>query len=114
MGKFDKRLVGEKDGERSPAGKRRKFLAVTDTQTERKQLSGLAERFLRERCVKPLAMTPVRTLLIRLSESCQNRYQWSEPVPVVRTLLRRFLRKYQLCREAPPPGLISACTCCQV
>ena len=51
MGKFDRRLVGEKEGERLPAGKRRKFMDVTDTQTERKQLSGLADRFLRERCV---------------------------------------------------------------
>ena len=50
MGKFDRRLVGEKEGERLPAGKRRKFMDVTDTQTERKQLSGLADRFLRERC----------------------------------------------------------------
>ena len=50
MGKFDKRLVGEKDGERMPAGKRRKFMAVTDTQTERTQLTGLADKFLRERC----------------------------------------------------------------
>lgn len=28
MGKFDKRLEGEKDGERNPLGKRRKFMSV--------------------------------------------------------------------------------------
>ena len=49
MGKFDKKLVGEKEGERMPAGKRRKFMAVTDVQTERAQLTGLADKFLRER-----------------------------------------------------------------
>ena len=52
MGKFDKRLTGEKEGERSITGKRRKFLPVTDTKTERAQLTGLADKFLRERCVR--------------------------------------------------------------
>ena len=50
MGKFDKRLTGEKEGERNITGKRRKFLPVTDTKTERAQLTGLADKFLRERC----------------------------------------------------------------
>jgi regulator of ribosome biosynthesis len=49
MGKFDKRLKGEKEGERKPVGKRRKFMAVTDTKTEREKLSGFADKFLRER-----------------------------------------------------------------
>jgi hypothetical protein len=35
LGKFDKRLAGEKAGERAPLGKRRHFLPVTDTNTER-------------------------------------------------------------------------------
>lgn len=35
IGKFDKRLKGEKDGERAPLGKRRKFMSVTDTREER-------------------------------------------------------------------------------
>ncbi len=30
MGKFDKRAVGEKEGERTPAGKRRKLAPVVD------------------------------------------------------------------------------------
>lgn len=40
MGKFDKRLKGEKAGERAPLGKRRKFADVTDTATERGKVGG--------------------------------------------------------------------------
>lgn len=49
MGKFDKRLRGEKEGERVAPGKRRKFAAVEDTGTDRQRMLGLADRFLRER-----------------------------------------------------------------
>ncbi len=35
MGKFDKRLKGEKPEERTALGKRRQFLPVTDTGSER-------------------------------------------------------------------------------
>lgn len=49
MGKFDRRLQGEKDGERAPMGKRRKFLDVTDTAGERTKLSNYADKFIRER-----------------------------------------------------------------
>ena len=50
QGKFDRRLPGEKDGERSlQLGRRRKFLAVADTAAERRQVAGVADRLLRER-----------------------------------------------------------------
>ncbi|GFR50857.1 hypothetical protein Agub_g13140, partial [Astrephomene gubernaculifera] len=49
VGKFDKRLAGEKAGERAPLGKRRHFLSVTDTKGERSKISSLADKFLRER-----------------------------------------------------------------
>ncbi len=38
LGKFDKRLEGEKANERAPLGKRRHFLSVTDTATERNKV----------------------------------------------------------------------------
>jgi hypothetical protein len=40
MGKFDRQLKGEKPGERSLPGKRRKYMAVTDTKTEHNKVSG--------------------------------------------------------------------------
>ncbi|KIY97716.1 putative Ribosome biogeneis regulatory protein like protein [Monoraphidium neglectum] len=49
QGKFDKRLAGEKEGERSLLGKRRKFLPVTDTAAEKRLMSGAADKLLRER-----------------------------------------------------------------
>eukprot|EP00197_Chlamydomonas_leiostraca_P004525 CAMPEP_0202860350 /NCGR_PEP_ID=MMETSP1391-20130828/2092_1 /ASSEMBLY_ACC=CAM_ASM_000867 /TAXON_ID=1034604 /ORGANISM="Chlamydomonas leiostraca, Strain SAG 11-49" /LENGTH=339 /DNA_ID=CAMNT_0049539505 /DNA_START=64 /DNA_END=1079 /DNA_ORIENTATION=- len=49
MGKFDRKLKGEKPGERAPLGKRRQFAAVTDTAGERAKMGGLADRFIRER-----------------------------------------------------------------
>ncbi|MEW5297563.1 MAG: hypothetical protein WDW36_000766 [Sanguina aurantia] len=49
LGKFDRRLRGEKDGERAPIGKRRKFSSVTDVVGEKAKLTSFADRFLRER-----------------------------------------------------------------
>lgn len=49
MGKFDKRLKGEKEGERKLPGKRRKFLPVTDTAAERAVFSKTADKLLREK-----------------------------------------------------------------
>lgn len=40
IGKFDKRLKGEKPGERTPLGKRRNFASVTDTKSERTKMGG--------------------------------------------------------------------------
>ena len=47
MGKFDKRAVGEKDGERAPMGKRRKLSAVVDKSGKERssQASYLSIRF---------------------------------------------------------------------
>lgn len=47
LGKFDRRLRGEKDGERAPIGKRRKFSSVTDVVGEKAKLTSFADRFLR-------------------------------------------------------------------
>ncbi|KAG1655123.1 hypothetical protein FOA52_012541 [Chlamydomonas sp. UWO 241] len=49
MGKFDRRLKGERDGERNPDGKRRKFMSATDTGAERSKLTGFADKLIRER-----------------------------------------------------------------
>ena len=50
MGKFDRRLAGEKPGERQPLGKRRKHLPVADNSgTERTKAVSLVDRMLRER-----------------------------------------------------------------
>lgn len=49
MGKFDKRLKGEKEGERKLPGKRQKFLPVTDTAAERAVVSRTADKLLREK-----------------------------------------------------------------
>ncbi|KAI8467061.1 MAG: ribosome biogenesis regulatory protein-domain-containing protein [Monoraphidium minutum] len=49
QGKFDKRLRGEKDGERALPGKRRKFAPVTDSAAERARMAGYADKLLRER-----------------------------------------------------------------
>jgi regulator of ribosome biosynthesis len=50
MGKFDRRLDGEKPGERQPLGKRQKFLPVADRSgAERSSASELVDRLLRER-----------------------------------------------------------------
>eukprot|EP00879_Flechtneria_rotunda_P032375 GHRR01035571.1.p1 GENE.GHRR01035571.1~~GHRR01035571.1.p1 ORF type:complete len:249 (+),score=92.20 GHRR01035571.1:471-1217(+) len=49
MGKFDKRLPGEKEGERKLPGKRRKFLPVAGTAAERDLISKTADKLLRER-----------------------------------------------------------------
>jgi regulator of ribosome biosynthesis len=47
MGKFDKRLPGEKEGERKLPGKRRKFAGVTDAAADRALMSKTAEKLLR-------------------------------------------------------------------
>lgn len=49
MGKFDQRVKGEKKGERTPMGKRRKFMPVSDTGKEREALTDMADKFLRQR-----------------------------------------------------------------
>lgn len=49
MGKFDRRLKGEKDGERSLLARRRRALGVTDVGAERGLMKGAADKFLRER-----------------------------------------------------------------
>jgi regulator of ribosome biosynthesis len=49
MGKFDRRLPGEKEGGRKLPGKRRKFIGVTDAASERALMSKTADRLLRER-----------------------------------------------------------------
>ncbi|EFJ46846.1 hypothetical protein VOLCADRAFT_118049 [Volvox carteri f. nagariensis] len=49
IGKFDKRLAGEKPGERAPLGKRRQFMSVTDVKSERSKIGSLADKFLKER-----------------------------------------------------------------
>ncbi|KAK9810312.1 hypothetical protein WJX72_008404 [[Myrmecia] bisecta] len=50
MGKFDKRVTGEKDGERNPAGKRRKFMPLTgNTGAETSKVTGVVDRILREK-----------------------------------------------------------------
>ena len=57
MGKFDKRAVGEKDGERAPMGKRRKLSAVVDKSG--KERSSQAS-------YTSIGMPPPRTLLSRI------------------------------------------------
>lgn len=47
MGKFDKRLPGEKEGERKLPGKRRKFAGVTDAASDRALMSKTADKLLR-------------------------------------------------------------------
>lgn len=47
MGKFDKKLPGEKDGERKLPGKRRRFSGVTDAAADRALMSKTAEKLLR-------------------------------------------------------------------
>ncbi|GAX73925.1 hypothetical protein CEUSTIGMA_g1375.t1 [Chlamydomonas eustigma] len=69
MGKFDKRLKDEKEGERNITGKRRKFMPVTDTNTERAQLTGLADKFLRERSEDIL---DIRKAIGRFESESQN------------------------------------------
>lgn len=50
MGKFDKRLAGEKPDERQPANKRRTFLPVADCKgVERKSVSAVADKIMREK-----------------------------------------------------------------
>ena len=50
MGKFDKRLKGEKEGERRLPGKQRKFAPVADsTGTERTTQTSMVDKMLRER-----------------------------------------------------------------
>lgn len=48
MGKFDKRLPNEKEGERQTGSKRQQFMPVTDSKgTERRTTSALADSILR-------------------------------------------------------------------
>jgi regulator of ribosome biosynthesis len=54
MGKFDRRLKGEKDGERSLLARRKKALGVTDVGAERQVMRGAADKFLRERATDVL------------------------------------------------------------
>ncbi len=50
MGKFDKRLPNEKEGERQPGTKRQQFMPVTDNKgTERSNTSAVADSILRAR-----------------------------------------------------------------
>ena len=50
MGKFDKRLAGEKPDERQPANKRRTFLPVAAHKgVERKSVSAMADKIMREK-----------------------------------------------------------------
>ena len=50
MGKFDKRLKGEKEGERRLPGNQRKFAPVADpTGMERSQQTSMVDKMLRER-----------------------------------------------------------------
>ncbi len=50
MGKFDKRLPNEKEGERQPGTKRQHFMPVTDNKgTERSNTSAVADSILRAR-----------------------------------------------------------------
>ena len=50
MGKFDKRLHNEKEGERQPGTKRQHFMPVTDNKgTERSNTSAVADSILRAR-----------------------------------------------------------------
>ena len=44
MGKFDKRLRGEKEGERAPLGKRRKFASSTDTKQDHERITSFADK----------------------------------------------------------------------
>ena len=48
LGKFDRRLAGEKKGERRVLGKRRKLMPVVDS-TERSRVSSLVDKIMRER-----------------------------------------------------------------
>ena len=73
MGKFDRKLRGEKEGERAPVGKRRKFLDVTDVSTERAKMGGMADKFLRERCAQ--AVSGVQALVYKPGFS-QAAYTW--------------------------------------
>lgn len=54
MGKFDRRLKGEKDGERALLARRAKALGVTETGAERTAMRGAADKFLRERATDVL------------------------------------------------------------
>ncbi len=57
MGKFDKRLKGEKEGERRLPGKQRKFAPVADpTGSERTQQNSMVDKMLRERADDVLDM----------------------------------------------------------
>jgi hypothetical protein len=49
MGKCDKRLPGEKEGERRLPGKRKKVFSVTDTAAERAAITNMADRMIREK-----------------------------------------------------------------
>lgn len=49
MGKFDRKLPGEKEGERKLPGKRRKFSGVTDAASDRALMSKTAEKLLRSK-----------------------------------------------------------------
>ena len=50
MGKFDKKLPNEKEGERQPGTKRRQFMPVADSKgTERSTTSALADTILRQK-----------------------------------------------------------------
>jgi len=49
MGKFDKRLPGEKEGERKLPGKRRKFAGVTDAASDRALMNKTADHLLRQK-----------------------------------------------------------------
>lgn len=48
MGKFDRKLPGEKEGERKLPGKRRKFSGVTDAASDRALMSKTADKLLRQ------------------------------------------------------------------
>jgi regulator of ribosome biosynthesis len=54
MGKFDRRLKGEKEGERKLLARREKALGVTDVGRERQAMRGAADKFLRERATDVL------------------------------------------------------------
>jgi hypothetical protein len=67
MGKFDKQLRGEKPGERSLPGKRRKYMAVTDTKTEHNKVSEAACQ------CQVCSMPPLHTCLFCLPLLCAVR-----------------------------------------
>ncbi|GIL88312.1 hypothetical protein Vretifemale_16225, partial [Volvox reticuliferus] len=73
IGKFDKRLAGEKPGERAPLGKRRHFTSVTDTKAERSKIGSIAEKLLKERSDDIL---DIRKAMTRMeSEAREARHQ---------------------------------------